>query len=70
MGIKNEYLRARRTQKAGWRARTYAVGDYCFKSLKKQRATSFFYSEKFEVNANPPAKLNIIIKVKFSIKLS
>lgn len=64
MGIHREYLRARRKQKSGWRARTYVTGDYCFKSLKKQRKTAFFYSEQFEVNADPPAKLNVIMKVK------
>lgn len=68
MGIHREYLRARRKQKSGWRARTYVTGDYCFKSLKKQRKTAFFYSEQFEVNADPPAKLNVIMKVKTFIK--
>ncbi|CAH2102333.1 unnamed protein product [Euphydryas editha] len=68
MGIHREYLRARRKQKSGWRARTYVTGDYCFKSLKKQRKTAFFYSEQFEVNADPPAKLNVIMKLSAGIE--
>lgn len=53
--------------KAGWKSRTYVVGDYCFKTVKRQqRSTSFFYSENFEVKADPPAKLNVILKVSLN----
>ncbi|XP_047545165.1 uncharacterized protein LOC125077296 [Vanessa atalanta] len=68
IGIHREYLRARRKQKSGWRARTFVTGDYCFKSLKKQSRTAFFYSEKFEVNADPPGKMNIMIKISAGIE--
>ncbi|XP_072941110.1 uncharacterized protein [Epargyreus clarus] len=69
IGIHNSFLRTRRKQKAGWRARTYVTGNYCFKSQKKQdKNTAFFYSEKFEVNADPPAKLNIIMKISAGIE--
>ncbi|RVE48143.1 hypothetical protein evm_007203 [Chilo suppressalis] len=62
------YLRARKLQKAGWKARTYVSGNYCFKSGKAQRHTAFFYSEQFEVKANPPAKLNIFMKISAGIE--
>ncbi|CAF4794957.1 unnamed protein product [Pieris macdunnoughi] len=67
-GIKSRHLRARKPQKFGWRARTYVSGNNCFKSLKKQRQAAFFYSERFEVNADPPGKLNIIMKVSAGIE--
>lgn len=63
MGIHKDYLRRRKKQKSGWRARTFMTGNFCFKSLKKQKGAAFFYSEKFEVNADPPAKMNIVMKV-------
>lgn len=53
--------------RSGWRSRTFVTGDYCYKSWKKQKRTAFFYSEKFEVQADPPAKLNVILKVKIKI---
>ncbi|XP_028178178.1 melanization protease 1-like, partial [Ostrinia furnacalis] len=65
---KGNYLRARKVQKAGWRARTYVTGNACFKSERRQRANSLFYSEKFEVNADPPAKLNIFMKISAGIE--
>ncbi|CAG9581578.1 unnamed protein product [Danaus chrysippus] len=68
IGIHQQYLRTRRKQKEGWKARTYVSGDYCYKSLKKQRATAFFYSEKFEVNADPPAKLSIFMQVSAGVE--
>ncbi|XP_028041382.1 uncharacterized protein LOC114251357 [Bombyx mandarina] len=68
MGIHSGYLRKRRKMKAGWKSRTYVVGDYCFKTVKRQqRSTSFFYSENFEVKADPPAKLNVILKLSAGI---
>ncbi|VVC94886.1 unnamed protein product [Leptidea sinapis] len=63
-----EYMRARRKQQSGWRARTFVVGDNCFKSLKKQSQTAFFYNENFEVNADPPGKLNVIMKFSAGIE--
>ncbi|XP_050666759.1 uncharacterized protein LOC126966641 [Leptidea sinapis] len=68
MGINREYMRARRKQQSGWRARTFVVGDNCFKSLKKQSQTAFFYNENFEVNADPPGKLNVIMKFSAGIE--
>ncbi|XP_059051079.1 uncharacterized protein LOC131845932 [Achroia grisella] len=65
---KGNFLRKRKVQKQGWRARTYVSGNTCYKSLKKQRLASFFYSEKFEVNADPPAKMNVIIKISAGIE--
>ncbi|XP_073957095.1 uncharacterized protein [Choristoneura fumiferana] len=63
------YLRTRKVQKRGWRSRTYVTGNYCYKSLRKQaRKSSMFYSEKFEVNANPAAKLHINMKISAGIE--
>ncbi|XP_026739301.1 uncharacterized protein LOC113502122 [Trichoplusia ni] len=68
MGIHKDYLRRRRRQKSGWRARTFMTGNFCFKSLKKQKGAAFFYSEKFEVNADPPAKMNIVMKISAGVE--
>ncbi|XP_041975774.1 uncharacterized protein LOC121730702 [Aricia agestis] len=68
MGINREYLRTRRKQQQGWRARTYVTGDHCFKSIKKQRRATLFYSEKFEVNGNTASKLNIIMSISAGIE--
>lgn len=66
IGIHREYLRVRKKQKQGWRARTFVVGDYCFKGFRKMARTAFFYSETFDVNADPPAKMNVIMKVRIN----
>ncbi|XP_034832639.1 uncharacterized protein [Maniola hyperantus] len=68
MGIHREFLRSRKKQRSGWRARTFVVGDYCFKSYRKMARTAFFYSENFEVNADPPAKMNVIMKISAGIE--
>ncbi|CAH0695266.1 unnamed protein product [Spodoptera exigua] len=62
IGINKSYLRKRRKQKSGWRARTFMTGNFCYLNTKFQKLASYFYSEKFEVNADPPAKLNVILK--------
>ncbi|KAI8438705.1 hypothetical protein MSG28_011118, partial [Choristoneura fumiferana] len=47
----------------------YISCNYCYKSLRKQaRKSSMFYSEKFEVNANPAAKLHINMKISAGIE--
>uniref|UniRef100_A0A2A4K1I3 Peptidase S1 domain-containing protein n=1 Tax=Heliothis virescens TaxID=7102 RepID=A0A2A4K1I3_HELVI len=68
LGINKSFLRKRKRQKSGWRARTYMSGSFCYKSMRKQKHAAFFYSEKFEVNADPPAKLNVIMKISAGIE--
>ncbi|KAL4716885.1 hypothetical protein ACJJTC_012696 [Scirpophaga incertulas] len=62
------YFRSRKFQKSGWKARTFVSGNTCFKSNKKQMLASFFYSENFEVNADPPAKINIKMEISAGIE--
>lgn len=68
MSIKRQSSRRKKKKEKGdWNGRTYLVGDLCFRSKAKQRATmSFFYQEQFEVTADPPAKLNVDIRVPLS----
>ncbi|KAF9421473.1 hypothetical protein HW555_002688, partial [Spodoptera exigua] len=68
IGINKSYLRKRRKQKSGWRARTFMTGNFCYLNTKFQKLASYFYSEKFEVNADPPAKLNVILKISAGIE--
>ncbi|XP_063395740.1 uncharacterized protein LOC134680558 [Cydia fagiglandana] len=66
---KSGYLRKRREQQHGWRARTYLHGNFCFKSRKVQeRQAHFFYSEKFAVHADPPAKLHVLMKLSAGVE--
>ncbi|XP_049878481.1 uncharacterized protein LOC126375542 [Pectinophora gossypiella] len=51
----------RRREKHGWRARTYVSGNACFR--RKQKKYIIFYDEKFQVNADPPAKINVFIRI-------
>ncbi|KAJ8736284.1 hypothetical protein PYW08_006940 [Mythimna loreyi] len=68
-GINQSYLRRRKKQRAGWRARTYLTGNFCYKSLFVQKKKSaFFYSERFEVHADPPAKLSVVMKISAGIE--
>ncbi|KAI5630821.1 hypothetical protein NE865_16467 [Phthorimaea operculella] len=65
---KNSYLRARagpptKSKREGWRSRTFVSGRSCFDRFSKQKKMAFFYDEKFEVNADPPGKLNIFMKI-------
>ncbi|XP_063899108.1 uncharacterized protein LOC110375867 [Helicoverpa armigera] len=68
VGINKSFLRKRKKQKSGWRARTFMSGNHCYKSMRKQRRAAFFYSERFEVNTDPPAKLNVIMKISAGIE--
>lgn len=64
MGIRKGYARLRREQERGWKARMYVVGDACFKTARAlARKYAFFYDETFEINAEPPAKLNFKMTV-------
>lgn len=64
MSVKRQLARRKKKEKSDWNGRTYLVGDLCFRSRIKQRASmSFFYYEQFEVIADPPAKLNVDIRV-------
>ncbi|CAG9796487.1 unnamed protein product [Diatraea saccharalis] len=65
---RGNYLRQRKLQRQGWKARTYMSGNYCFKQNKAQKKTAFFYSEQFEVKADPPAKLNIAMMISAGIE--
>ncbi|KAJ2952068.1 hypothetical protein O0L34_g4332 [Tuta absoluta] len=47
----------------GWRSRTFVSGKSCFDRFSKQKKMAFFYDERFEVNADPPGKLNIFMKI-------
>lgn len=42
----------------------FMTGNFCFRSMRHQKRASFFYSEKFSVTADPPAKLHVILKVR------
>lgn len=66
MALRNDYLR-HREEKCGWRSRTYVSGNFCYTSSKNQNTAALFYSEKFEVNADPPAKFTISMKVQLDI---
>lgn len=69
MGIRKGYSRSRRIpQQSGWKARTYVSGNACYRSGKKQKANAFFYSEKFEVNCDPAAKVHVFMKVSEDLK--
>nr|XP_049692378.1 uncharacterized protein LOC110375857 [Helicoverpa armigera] len=68
VAINRSFLRKRKREKSGWRSRTFMSGNLCFKSLRKQKKAAFFYSERFEVNAEKGAKLNVIMKLSAGIE--
>lgn len=70
-GYAKGYLRRRKQVTQGWKGRTFVCGNWCYKSQRKKNQLAFFYSEKFQVNADPPTMVNIFLQVRiFTHRLS
>ncbi|XP_075983614.1 uncharacterized protein LOC142981495 [Anticarsia gemmatalis] len=70
-GVMRPRTARNRKQKSGWKSRLFVMGNLCFKPKRKIRQrSSFFYAEQFEVHADPPAKLHVVLQVSAGYECS